>query len=244
MIDYPPDLPAAARGAIERALADAEDEFIAASAGAGPVTTGVLGEITYPGMWDRSDRAAVSYVLTVFATVVQASCDAAREGHWSAEKLRTTSQELLAQLLGLAYRQKHSQRDRGLSPFTLDDFTTVVHRELRALTVWTTLHETIRELATSDARPRESTTGDSGASDTSIAATETETDLRNRRARLLEDYKRATSVRADKQIYENKKAGIHKPQFYQWRSGKLPATSETARNFERFLAEKQGRAGG
>ena len=116
MIEYPPGFPPRARALVERALADAENEFIAASAGAGPVRSASLpGDITYLSMWDKSDRAAVAYAVTVFATVVQASCDAVREGHWPAEKLRMTTEDLLAQLTELAYTHKHSHRDGGLA---------------------------------------------------------------------------------------------------------------------------------
>jgi len=151
MINYPPDFPAAACAVIEHALADAEDEFIAASAGAGPVRSGSLsGDVTYVGMWDRSDRAAVSFVVDVFGTIVATSCAAARADPWPANQLRATTTNLLTQLTELTYRQKHSKGVGGFGPITLDDFTTVVHRELRALAVWSELQNTIRELSKRD----------------------------------------------------------------------------------------------
>jgi hypothetical protein len=57
-----------------------------------------------------------------------------------------------------------------------------------------------------------------------------------RRAKLLADYKAATGNPSHKRIYESNKAGIHKPQFYEWMNGTLPSESETAKNFERFLS--------
>ncbi len=148
MINCPPDFPVSARALVERAISDEEDDFIAVSAGGGPVRSALLpGDVTYPGMWDTSDRAAVSYVVAVFATVAQASCDAAREGNWPAEKLRTTTVDFLDQLTQLAYAHKHSKRDRGFGPMTLDDFTTIVHREVRTFEFWSGLQDTIRELA-------------------------------------------------------------------------------------------------
>jgi hypothetical protein len=147
MINYPLDFPPAARARVERALADAEDQFIAASAGAGPVRSALPGDITYVGMWDRSDRAAVCYVLEVLETVVQASCDVAREHSWSADRLRTTTASLVAQLTESTFEHKHSQRDGTWGAMTLADFTTIVHRELRALPFWSELQVTIRQLS-------------------------------------------------------------------------------------------------
>ena len=54
----------------------------------------------------------------------------------------------------------------------------------------------------------------------------------------IAEYKRATGTTKNKPIYEDRRSGIHKPQFYDWRKGTLPATSQTAINFERFLSEK------
>jgi hypothetical protein len=154
MITTPPDFPAAAHAVIERALADAEDAFIAASAGAGPVrSASVPGDITYLGMWDPSDRAAVLFVLEVFETMVQVSCDAARAGHWPAATLRTTTEGLLVQLTALAYSQKHSKGDGDGGRISLDDFTTIVHRELRTCPFWSGLQTTIRELSAPTAQP-------------------------------------------------------------------------------------------
>jgi hypothetical protein len=59
-----------------------------------------------------------------------------------------------------------------------------------------------------------------------------------RRAALLAAYKATHNV-SSKRIYEAKNSGIHKPEFYRWVRGELPATSAPARNFERFLAAKR-----
>ena len=59
-----------------------------------------------------------------------------------------------------------------------------------------------------------------------------------RRRELLSTFKQATGVKSNKHIYEHRKSSIHKPEFYKWLNGKLPSTSETAKNFERFLTQK------
>jgi len=65
-----------------------------------------------------------------------------------------------------------------------------------------------------------------------------ETDEVKRRRALLETYKAAAHVQSNKRIYEASNSGVHKPQFYQWLSGVLPADSSTTKNFERFLREQ------
>jgi hypothetical protein len=60
-----------------------------------------------------------------------------------------------------------------------------------------------------------------------------------RRARLLAEYKKATKTESNRQIYGAKNSPIHKPQFYEWIKGVLPASSATTTNFERFLREKR-----
>jgi len=59
-----------------------------------------------------------------------------------------------------------------------------------------------------------------------------------RRARLLTDYKAATGAK-DYHLYNAQNSGIHKPEFYQWVHGKLPAKSKTAKRFEAFLIAKK-----
>ncbi len=60
-----------------------------------------------------------------------------------------------------------------------------------------------------------------------------------RRANLLQNYKTATGIRANQQIYSARNSCIHKPQFYEWCNGALPVSSATAQNFERFLTSKK-----
>jgi hypothetical protein len=60
-----------------------------------------------------------------------------------------------------------------------------------------------------------------------------------RRAALLSDYKAATGKPSNKRIYESRNSGLHKPEFYSWRSGDLHEGSATCINFERFLKLKK-----
>jgi hypothetical protein len=60
-----------------------------------------------------------------------------------------------------------------------------------------------------------------------------------RRRKLLSEYKTATKNSPNKRIYEAKNSGVHKPEFYQWVNGTLPADSATTITFERFLREKK-----
>jgi hypothetical protein len=60
----------------------------------------------------------------------------------------------------------------------------------------------------------------------------------DRRAALLSEYIRATGAN-DYQIYNAQNSFIHKPEFYQWKKGKLPEKSKTAKKFEAFLKAKR-----
>lgn len=59
-----------------------------------------------------------------------------------------------------------------------------------------------------------------------------------RRKLLLAEYKAATNA-SNKQIYEARNSGVHKPEFYEWLNGKLPSQSTPSKNLERFLTEKK-----
>jgi len=74
---------------------------------------------------------------------------------------------------------------------------------------------------------------------TANATTARDTDLLRKRARQLAEYKAATGNPSNKKIYEARNSGIHKPEFYKWLRGDLPANSATCINFERFLREKK-----
>jgi hypothetical protein len=60
-----------------------------------------------------------------------------------------------------------------------------------------------------------------------------------RRSALLAEYKAATRNISNKRIYEARNSKIHKPEFYRWLSGNLPANATPTLNFERFLREKK-----
>jgi hypothetical protein len=64
------------------------------------------------------------------------------------------------------------------------------------------------------------------------------TDLLTRQ-KMLNEYKSATGNPSNRQIYNARNSGIHKPEFYEWLNGNLPSISETTKNFERFLREKK-----
>jgi hypothetical protein len=59
-------------------------------------------------------------------------------------------------------------------------------------------------------------------------------DLITQRVALLEAYKGKTNT-SNRKIYESSNSGIHKPEFYKWLGGRLPNSSATTMNFERFL---------
>ena len=63
-----------------------------------------------------------------------------------------------------------------------------------------------------------------------------------RRSRLLAEYKATTKVDSNRRIYSAHNSGVHKPEFYEWLKGTLPANSSTSRNLERFCPTKSCRS--
>jgi len=59
------------------------------------------------------------------------------------------------------------------------------------------------------------------------------------RRKLLAEYKLATGNPADLRIYTASNSGIYKPEFYQWKNGKLPEGSKITKRFEAFLKSKR-----
>ena len=60
-----------------------------------------------------------------------------------------------------------------------------------------------------------------------------------RRMKLLDGYKAATGNPSSKKIYEAENSGINKPEFYEWKNGRLPDRSRTTKQFEAFLTAKR-----
>lgn len=68
---------------------------------------------------------------------------------------------------------------------------------------------------------------------------ETKSNRRKRRAKMLADYMRDSGTQFPSWIYQDRRSGLHKPQYYQWLRGDLPSTSTMSIKLERFLANKQ-----
>jgi hypothetical protein len=134
VIEDPSDLSVAARAQIERAIADAELDFIAAE-DPGPqiLILGRVPDANFRGMPPARDP--IHFVLRVFEKVVQALCS---ETTWSADRLRVEADRWLDQLITRTFVQK----SKG---FAIDQFTTRVHHELSTRPFWLTLQNTIRE---------------------------------------------------------------------------------------------------
>jgi hypothetical protein len=60
-----------------------------------------------------------------------------------------------------------------------------------------------------------------------------------RRANLLAEYKKATGNPSNRKIYMAQNSSIHKPEFYQWKNGNLPANSRATMRFEAFLKSRR-----
>ena len=229
MIDYPSHLPASVRARVERALSEAERSFAERK---------------------RQDvQRVIHFVLEVFEVFLWELTEAVRcqRERWTPERFRQESTRFLDGLIDQAYRDKlpttiHRRCKTALvtgditfydstGEMSLRAFRARILEELGTFEFWVNYRRNIEALALA------ATDAQAEKSANEATPDETLTDLKKRRAKLLADYKRITGITASKPIYENRKSGIHKPQFYEWLNGRLPATSATAANFERFLRE-------
>jgi hypothetical protein len=138
MLEYPSDLPAAARARIERELAETERAFVTPN-----LTMFVLGgrDATPRLPYDPASDP-VQMVLRVFTTAVTAYCEAARTKNWPADILRDRTDEYRAWLIARIYQHYQGKH------VTLDAFTGWVFEELRSSPCWVQLQHTIGDLAT------------------------------------------------------------------------------------------------
>ncbi|MCW5982724.1 MAG: hypothetical protein KIT09_31840 [Bryobacteraceae bacterium] len=67
--------------------------------------------------------------------------------------------------------------------------------------------------------------------------------LRQQRAEMLKGYKKDTKVKSDRAIYscagKQNTHSCHKPQFLDWKKGKLAPKSQPCKSLERFLLERR-----
>ena len=246
LLRYPSSLPPASQPAVEQALVRAELAFRQATA-------------------TRSDDAVFQAAFTVVTTVVGAFATQARaaqtSGLWSTAQLRNGIEEFLEMLTYHVYELTGMRMVQHRNGYWRPvDYSRDVMERVHRSEVWREHLTALEKLLEPKDDPHDPTTAAddatsehqvaadavsqaaAGASDAVTTVTATKTDLKNRRATLLKEYKLATGVTANKPIYENSKSGIHKPEFYKWQKGELPATSATAINFERFLAQKPAAA--
>src|SRR5262249_11116081 len=91
-------------------------------------------------------------------------------------------------------------------------------------------------------QPTDGCTEDGADADGDDEITDTIEQLKRKRAKLLNAYKRDTGVTSDRAIYgcagKRGKHSCHKPQFYKWKNGYLSANSQTARSLEEFLSSR------
>lgn len=222
-MDYPSELSPSGKATIEHALEEIELACIASESN--EYQTFIAG----PGVpRDAEPRTKtktitpVQMVIQGYDVAVDVSTTDALVAAWTAQTLTTVTDRLLDRIIRRIYKQ-HARLG------TLDEFTSRVYQTLRAQPFYAALQDTIRDLRTTPAT----------AAAVAPSTAPLVTDLKAYRRTLLDDYKRATGVMKNKPIYESHPYGIHKPAFYQWLRGDLPATSQTAINFERFLAEKR-----
>ncbi len=221
-MDYPSELSPSAKATIEHALAEIELACIAPGSQeyemfiAGP-------DVARDAEPQTKTITPLQMVIRGYDVAVDASTTDALTAEWTAETLTNVTDRLLDRIIRRIYKQ-HPRLG------TLDEFTSRVYQTLRAQPFYASFQDTIRDLSS---RPLAIAPAVAPSTATPV------TDLKTHRQTLLDEYKRVTGVMENKAIYESHRSGIHKPAFYQWLRGDLPATSQTTIKFERFLAEKR-----
>ena len=224
-MDYPSELSPSAKATIEHALAEIELACIASGSNEYEMFIAGSGVARDPESRTKTKTITpMQMVIRGYDVAVDATTTDALTAGWTAETLTNVTDRLLDRIIRRIYKQ-HPRLG------TLDEFTSRVYQTLRAQPFYAALQEAIRDLSSP-------TTAAIAAAVAPSTATPV-TDLKAYRQTLLDEYKRVTGVMKNKPIYESRRSGIHKPAFYQWLRGELPATSQTAIKFERFLAEKR-----
>jgi hypothetical protein len=193
-----------------------------------------------PKMPSRLRQIIESYAWSLFQTEgTYYPGDDPRIERW----LNNLADRILEEIMGTVKDVEESGRERRLS---------LAHHGLTQEQMRDAAKETLRELienrlgvplpsgtneGVKEAKPLAPTTAPK-QSDSPEPTDQSMTEIK-RRSKLLEEYKEATGNIPDYQIYNAKNAGIHKPEFYDWKKGKLPRHSVTARKFEQFLREKK-----
>ena len=173
------------------------------------------------------------YIMTVFAAVGHEACELGRNGTWAVDEVDRQSRQFLrsfALYTRAAYDLPEIVTNMGY-------VRPVIQKVFESFPQWKAYRDELLEVA-------DLLSGSAPVSAPMIASSESlpgtqAADEVHRRATLLEQYKEATGDPSNRQIYTAKNSNIHKPQFYEWRDGRLSSDSQTCQNFERFLREKK-----
>jgi len=231
-MDYPPGFPDRFRPIVEAAILRAEHK----SKG-----TGV--------------QQLIKAKLFEFAEV---ACSAAEAKAWQPDSALTGLHAFIDALCEADSELIDSEMERRLSRTSQFAFSTEparpevarqtrferfkrdITREIRISREWLGYMERLERLAKpAEAKVVEKRKAVATETITTQLKTESEDEIRDRRAKLLAEYKATTSNPSNKRIYEARNSGIHKPEFYEWCKGTLSDDSATTTNFERFLREKK-----
>jgi hypothetical protein len=230
---YPEDFPRESRAAVLAEKLRASRDFTAAKKKARS-TTEIEAELR-------------KYILLVFLVFAQEAFKLGRNTLWAVDEVESQAEEFLRWFVIVAWGEKGY--DKAGNPITsvTDHWGSIspeVRRELEESAEWGRYEAGLREVAeiqaAGDVDLELGLSSDAGLS--APAETKTETiqsegvdEIRAKRRSLLAEYKAATKNPSNKQLYEARNSGIHKPDFYAWLNGKLPSESAMSINFERFL---------
>jgi hypothetical protein len=135
MLTPPLRLPASAWAVIERAITDAETAFVEATTAPTAITDGA-DKLAFIHHGDKTDKAAIQYVVSVFDVAIETLISAARDLAWTGEELRVEVDTLLDQLI--------DDRAGLLSTNSASDFRARASRAVRARPSWLARQDAIR----------------------------------------------------------------------------------------------------
>lgn len=211
------DLPPAARARIEAARSRCEIEFRQAAFALGPRS--------FEEIHKEVEDLIVMYVHEVFYTFAEEAVNAG----WTAEVVRLKASRFLIRLIDRAYFLKHPMSRTQHSEQCRAAFQDWALFAVQAAPAWIDFQQALLELATLDASRStqpEGTTSSTGSPEPgqSEAGQLSQQHLAEQRGAALKGYMDQHSIAARSEVY--RAAGVHKGEFYDWLSGKLPDSSK------------------
>ena len=181
-----------------------------------------------PQLFPKRSWEVIQCVMTIF-DAVSGEIDQLTNAGWTSDRIESFAREFLRKQI-IAARVYYSGDADFELPTMISSVTADIapqfERVLHSTPEWRRYERRLTKSAKPSRAPKP-------------ASSAPKSDELARRNALLASYKAATGSPSNRQIYNARNSGIHKPEFYDWINGILAQTSQTCENFERFLREKK-----